>query len=148
MSKSATDSVDILMRDFDIKRHFYDSTDSSYILNSKVETFSHYYIKKYCLDKDTFKLCKESTADTYPFPLIVEMFEGRSRTYATPGSFNSFPVETILDTTEKLPVYHFTPPQLAEADFLTNNSVTKILGDKLIDLNYDMVPERILIYNS
>jgi hypothetical protein len=145
--ETGTDSVDVLMRDFDIYSHFYDSTDQDYITNSKVETFSHYYIKKYCLDKDTFKLCNESISDTYSYPLIVEISEGSSREYTSPENFSSFPVETTLDTTEKLPGYQFTPAQLAEVNSFNNDQIMKILDDKLVDLNYDHISERILVYD-
>ncbi|MEO5642761.1 MAG: hypothetical protein ABIQ40_15560 [Bacteroidia bacterium] len=144
----ATDSVDILYRDFQLRMHFDDSAGWDTIRNDPYMNFTHYYIKEYSLRNDSFELSGQTIADTYDLPLLVEILAGFSRYYTSSKSFESFPVETILDSTENLREYHFYATQLAEVNFQTNDTATKILDDKLIDLNYDSVPERILLYNS
>lgn len=144
----ATDSVDVMYRDFETSSHFDDSIELNRIMNARYENFTHYYINNYFLSKDTFTLSTQAIADTYHLPLIFEILTGYSRCYTSPKSFETFPVDGIGDSTEKLPEYHFNPMQLAEADFQTHDTVRKILDDKLIDLNYDSIPERILVYNS
>ncbi|CAN5770864.1 hypothetical protein BH11BAC7_BH11BAC7_27060 [soil metagenome] len=144
----ATDSVDVMYRDFEIYTHYNDSIAMSTIINANYGNFTHYYIKRYALQNDSFELSGQAIADTYHLPLIIEILPGYSRSYTSPRSFASFPVDGIADSTDRLPEYHFYATQLAEVNFQTNDTATKILDDKLIDLNYDSVPERILLYNS
>jgi hypothetical protein len=143
--ETVADFIDVLTRDYDIYRQFYDST---YQMTYEGNPFSHYYINKYCLNKDTFELCKKTTADTFPLPLIVELSTNSSRGYISPHSFDSYPTETVSDTSEKVPQYHYNPIQLSEISFLSNTSASAILADQSVDLNYDSIPERLVGYRT